>query len=464
MSLNTGDEWIIQVNKYRFYDYYYEIKDECLIHVNDSNIPDTYHKPDSHTCMLVKRVFDNYLLSSEICDYYKIIEALRFCNELIANNNDIFELLNPSTINILFTQINNYGILLSELETGGLMIRNILEYINSLKLKSTLLENLIYIVHKNLSNMSMTSRANSYESRSLSIGSDLSNKAPMDLLTTSIADSITGKVTHSNIYNYIVHWVFTKYKKRMFWITTEFHTGCIKLMRFNNILTEDNCSLISQTLKRFVRPDLLISKLTHQWNIEFELVESLNMLKNKIITKDQHWIKPAIRQYQQIVPISPGTGNKLTLVLIDGANWFYNARCGSGSPSTDKSKLLPDEIGKIGTPQWEDSIIKRIHIHTHHKLAYDITETFGKNLRIIVVFNERHSGFISQINPDLHKYIVYTPRGVSDDAMILYLWLTNPGSFLLSNDLYNDWANALSGNHYLMGLWNQWVSCMKISK
>jgi hypothetical protein len=53
---------------------------------------------------------------------------------------------------------------------------------------------------------------------------------------------------------------------------------------------------------------------------------------------------------------------------------------------------------------------------------------------------------------------------MNDDAMLLYLWLSNPGSLLLSNDLYNDWSNHIAGNHYLMGLWAQWSAYMKISK
>jgi hypothetical protein len=281
----------------------------------------------------------------------------------------------------------------------------------------------------------------------------------------SVAKPSAMAVPTINIYNYMCQWVFAKYNARMFWMSPELYSGCVKLLRFNTILTEDTCTLISQTLKRFVRNDLLINKLSPSfaWSNDFELTESLNLLKNKILTKDQQWIKQLLKQYSQTLPpihiFSPESGKKVTLVLIDGANWFYNPKVTGG-----KSNLLRDEIDNIGTPVWNDSIIGRIRIQMRDKFGYEPNEQFVKNLRIIIVFNERHRPFIHQICDDLDKFIIYTPRGMNDDAMLLYLWLTNPGAFLFSNDQYNDWGNHVTGNHYLMGLWAHWSACMRISK
>lgn len=467
-------ETVISLNKCRFYDFYYETRDEYIIRHPDCDEPDTYSKPSAHSCMLVKRVFDNYLLTPEVSDYLKLVEVLRFCNDLLITG-DIFELINGTSMNIIFTQIYNYGIILSELENGGITIKNILSHISTQKLKPGLLELLIYIVYKNLTELTgVTSRTNSHDIRSLSVSSDISANGIMKgdmkgdirsdvMLSASLGDSLLkyNTVSGINIYNYIIQWVFNKFKARMFWITPDLYSGSLKLLRFSTILTEDTCSLISQTLKRFIKPELLISKVSqpNTWYIEYELTESLNILKNKIITKDQQWIKQLLTQYRQTLPVIPETGKKVSLVLIDGANWFYNPKAIGG-----KSNLQRDEIDGIGTPVWNDSIIGRIRFHMRDKLGYDPSEHFIKNLRIIIVFNERHKPFIHQICEDLDQFIIYTPRGMNDDAMLLYLWLSNPGSLLLSNDQYNDWSNHIAGNHYLMGLWSQWSAYMKISK
>lgn len=456
------DEEIIQTNKCRFYEYYYETRDDYVIYTDDIDSSVTYSKPDTQTCLLVKRVFDNYLLSSEVTDFYKLVEVLRFCNGLIVSD-DVFGLLNISSINIIFNQLYTCGITLSELENDGMMVRNILTHIESLKLKPTLLECIIYIVYKNLSDIiGSVSRVNSYESRTLSMGNgDIANSKHTHCIdvSSSLCDSTLKSGIHNNIYNYCIKWVFDKYLQRKYWINLELYLGCLKLLRFNNIISEENCSLISQTLKRFVKPDILISKLTNQWNIEFELTESLNIMKNKMITKDQKWIKALLKSYKRLLPFVPEMGNKYTLVIIDGSNWFYNPRSNS-----DKSKLLHDEIARIGTPAWNESIISRIKTHLIGKLSYEITEQFIKSMRILVIFNERHRPFINQICVDLDQFIIYTPRGKNDDAMALYLWLSNPGALLFSNDLYNDWGNSVAGNNYLMGLWAMWSNCLKISK
>lgn len=463
-------ETLISLNKCRFYDFYYETRDEYIIHHPDCEEPDTYSKPTTHSCMLVKRVFDNYLLTPEVNDYLKLVEVLRFCNELIGTG-DIFALINVSSMHVIFTQIYNYGIILSELENGGIMIKNILTHLSTQKLKAGLLELLIYIVYKNITELTgATIRTSSHDIRSLSVSSDISANGIIKgdiksevLLSTSIAESVSkySTIVGINIYNYIIQWVFNKYKARMFWITPELYSGSLKLFRFNTVLSENTCSLISQTLKRFIKPELLISKVSqpNTWHIEYELTESLNILKNKLITKDQQWIKQLLKQYQQTLPVIPETGKKVSLVIIDGANWFYNPKDIGG-----KSNLQRNEIDGIGTPVWNENIIGRIRFHMRDKLGYEPSEHFIKNLRIIIVFNEKHKLFIYQICEDLDQFIIYTPRGMNDDAMLLYLWLSNPGALLFSNDQYNDWSNHIAGNHYLTGLWAQWSAYMKISK
>lgn len=454
-------EQVIMLNKHRFYEFYYETRDDFVIPSTDCEKPDTFAKPPVQACMLVKRVFDNYLVIPEMNDFLKIVEVLRFCNDLINITGDMFELVNVSSMNILFTQIYNYGIILSELENGGIMVKNILDHIGTQKLKAGLLECLIYIVYKNLVDVSgIASRTNSHDIRTLSISSSDISASMGD----SVAKPHAMVVQSINIYNYMCQWVFAKYNARMFWMSPELYSACVKLLRFNTILTEDTCALISQTLKKFIRNDLLISKLTHiflVWHNDFELIESLNLLKNKIITKDQQCIKHLTKQYAQVIPmnITPESCKKVTLVLIDGANWFYNPKATGG-----KSNLLRDEIDNIGTPVWNDIIIGRIRTQMRDKFGYEPNEHFVKNLRIIIVFNERHRPFINQICAYLDQFIIYTPRGMNDDAMLLYLWLTNPGAFLFSNDQYNDWGNNVTGNHYLMGLWAHWIACMKISK
>ena len=93
------------------------------------------------------------------------------------------------------------------------------------------------------------------------------------------------------------------------------------------------------------------------------------------------------------------------------------------------------------------------------------------NSVIYIVFNEKHREHIMLMTQEWHKRFtqldnkvrfIYTRRGANDDAMALYLWFTNPGSVLFSNDNYWDWYNRLDNNLYNQGLWRNWISKYKI--
>jgi hypothetical protein len=382
---------IILANRDRFYDYYAE---------------SLCKPPTKATRLLIKRVFDNYIMYCDInAESARILE---FLYNLLTDV-DPAELFNINTLNLIFTKLTEQPKPIpADLVWKIVAILDLLDELLEIKVKRGLLESLI-----TLSTSYIYNYANTRESSSLEI-----------MEQTDI------------MYVYILDWVFTRLNSREYWLPATTQSQ-IKV-----IITKLGCDDSD-----FYIPDRTLCKIQESLAL-FDMDnpasqrESLAQIRQRILPpKTRAWIHDVLSHTN--VKQEPA-------IIIDGANWFYDAG------------LLSNELYHVGSATWQKSILYHAGLNN---------ESLG-NRAIYIVFNGRHRVQIMNFALDWHSRLrtqygnriqfIYTRRGVNDDAMSLYLWLTYPGSILFSNDNYGDWYNRLDNNLYYQGLWCCWMTKYKV--
>ena len=190
--------------------------------------------------------------------------------------------------------------------------------------------------------------------------------------------------------------------------------------------------------------------------------EVCNLKNNK---NDLKWIFPLMKSkvlkeiYQSCYPNYNVKNNQL--IIVDSRNWFY---------SQQHVKTNYINVSEIQKYRCNDDFIRVIFDKIQYQFTQfktNITPNYMTIMKCIFVFNEYHRNIISQYNPEMLKMCIFTPQKQNtnnDDIFCLYLWLSNPGSFILSNDQYRIYADKLIGRHYYQGLWQHWVKHFKIIK
>ena len=289
-------------------------------------------------------------------------------------------------------------------------------------------------------------------------------------------------------YDTIIKFVYTSYSKCQFWMSRETYNISLHLLIINMELYRDTSDLITNTLQYFTKSTLLYNPDSLEWNINSYLRKTLNTVKqlmlfpsnkqggsptNKEKKKDLHWIFPLIHKLEtsgiytssSVNYNTPGSNSLLLknqILIIDGRNWFYHKDCESSNNINIK------ELQKYkNSDDFIKTVFPKLQNHFTRTLKTNITYKFASIIRCVFVFNDYHRQTISLYNPDMLSMCIFTPqqkKSNNDDIFCLYLWLSNPGSFLLSNDQYHIYADKLMGHQYYLGLWKHWTNCFQISK
>ena len=379
-------KYIILANRDRFYDYYAESLSKSLTKASK---------------LLIKRVFDNYIMYCDI-----IAESCRIMEFLyvLLTDADPADLFNINTLNLVFiklTELSNF--IPADLVWKIVAVLDLLDELPEIKVKRGVLDSLITICSSYIYNYA------------------------------GVKDSTEPEIMEQTdiMYIYILDWVFTRLSKREYWLPDTIQTQ-IKTI----IINRDELSL---QIKPLVLSKILESLALFDMDNPASQRESLAQIRQRILPpKTRAWIHDVLCHTD--VTQEPA-------IIIDGANWFYDAG------------LLSNELYHVGSATWQKSILYRAGLNK---------ESLDGNRAIYIVFNERHRALIMHFALDWHSRLktqygnrirfIYTRRGVNDDAMSLYLWFTYPGSILFSNDNYGDWYNRLDNNLYYQGLWCCWMS------
>lgn len=402
-------DYIIQLNKDRFYDYYAD------------ELSSTKSQPlTSKRKNLIKRVFDNYLLSCTLTDVEldKIIDFITGLEK--TQPPDPAELLNKNTIIIILTSIINghdwQNLTIKKLDIVILLLSMLDKGNTTSRPKITRIASLLYLA------------ANF-------IGSN-----ELDIVNPAYTDSKVELLDKHSRFITILSWVYSKLATYTYWIEEI------------NIFIISKPLLGSRVVPDIIKLDIQRMLDSYQFDPPSDLViDSLKQIRDLIISaKEMSWIvrilhSCGLSQKPDALIQQPF---RTPRIIIDGANWFSRSQGVSIA-----------EIRQVGQPGYQTALIKTV-LGEGGKL--------GHAEFIYIVFNERHRGTIRMLEPSWHEAFnkedgvskkirfIYTRRGENDDAMSLYLWLSNPESILLSRDKFSDWAEKIGNNQYLRGLWSKW--------
>lgn len=150
------------------------------------------------------------------------------------------------------------------------------------------------------------------------------------------------------------------------------------------------------------------------------IYEGLNKYQFKFIGKMKKMLK-----YEK--PLEPKIYEEEPIFVFDGAN-----------------------IGHFKDTQ-ESLNFSRIYIAVSHSL-------FTKYNKYLVL-NEKHKSTISQKEQEEfdnipNLYIIYTPKGIDDDLISIYLWLSKQHSFIITNDKFTKHAHKFQENAHLKMCWD----------
>lgn len=421
-----------------------------------------YRPVKADNIRLMKRVYDNYLITKldielngtngtdniVIMPYVGIIkQQFDFLINIIETESDYFQLFNSSTINIIFGFIVKLKINILLFEN---QIETVLNQITKrgLKLKVAILENLIYGIHLSFAEIyGLGYLENWIELNAYTRYYDLKgNEIPQTDRNAELHAIMAPKFTSQwlDTLNTCIKWVYSSYWCQ-FWMTDDIYLQTQTLVnKYRKWITEPNVFLMNNTLCTQAR---LAAN-----NISPLFIKQLNQMKNTIIgAGGAKWIHRTLDRYRAVIPWSTADNRKSQLVIIDGRNWFYAA-----------DGLNLHCIQRYMSPESNQEIANIITSHSKRVgILFDLSTITQSN--ILVIFNERHYDTIRRYNPAMSEQCIYTPRGVNDDLFILYMWLSNPGSFVISHDNYTDHSARINGNKYMEGLWTQWLTLYKIS-
>lgn len=535
---------VVNKNKYRIYDYYYEELDKFILQYEDNNIIKTikediemYYQsdgecvgsidininkePSTKNKKLVKQVFD----ASSRCEFesmesfvHHLDMNLKFILYINKTNTDVFELCNINSINNIFNIIEKNKIVLYYNFNKYNIIKILLDVLmeSKIKLKVGFLDVLLTICYNDITYIrqneynniinNMSSSHSSHSSNSITNygnsnpnGNYIHNKDIPSTYGSPLINTIqlpahieplpihSMKVLPSDCYEYyiiIIKYIYTMYNKCEFWLSYNIYNISLHLLQYHLEFDNTIIDLINDTLNYFTKATLLYNPVLGAWDINIYIRNNLHELKklalyprptthnnvyhsNNRAYNSLHWIFRLMNNNIIKTRIEPmykdGRNiNKGQLLVVDGRNWFYS----KDNPNSNYINIK--ELNSFKTEyEFICYIYDKLNLHFSAKFKANITSNFMHGCRCIFVFNDYHRTIISKYSPHILDYSVFTPQSINmdnDDIFCLYLWLSNPGSIILSNDMYRVYADKLAGNHYYQGLWNHWITNFQIHR
>jgi hypothetical protein len=236
---------------------------------------------------------------------------------------------------------------------------------------------------------------------------------------------------------------------------------------------------IYATIKKYIIPSYIFSVSRSSWKFTHTHKQQISKLRSLVIPQSAttKWILKCIDHARQeipwVYPDSPQIRN--IIVFIDGRNWFYSEEYDKTSGGINLELLRQF----LTLPEYHMTLADLVYGRISSIM------TAGRQLNIrdhryiipVCVFNERFRHYIQPLVPS-NRTVLYSPRGQDDDLLTLYLWLSNPGSFIASNDNFGNHVARIfqtqghsqnthhtqhTQNKYYEGLWAELIKCFKLT-
>jgi hypothetical protein len=99
---------------------------------------------------------------------------------------------------------------------------------------------------------------------------------------------------------------------------------------------------------------------------------------------------------------------------------------------------------------------------TRIKIA--LKQSVWHNSPKILILNIKHKEIIKdRLNNIPYITIIYSKKGIDDDLLGIYYWLSNNNCYLITNDMYHNYSHTFQENQYLSYSWNKLMEIQKIS-
>ena len=434
------------------------------------------HTPSPSHKMIVKRVYDNHL-SINIDNLLVLLNIPQQSNSKTTIN-----INNTYTINLLQDFISDeLNFLCDLMEQPFLTDRNLISFIDPFDLINP---STIGLLFDRMNKSKFSLRLAHVEI--LSIINRLSNRdrdtVSKSIIKQNLLDAAIGILQHTAVdllqpglaidqvligsLSEFIKWIYSNYASN-YWmppiiINISYSLATDLSARFGFKIVSE----IYKTIRLYFIPSYLFSVSRTAWKFTNIHRREINKLRSIIIppSSETFWIIKCLEQSRNIPWVYPNTPHlKNIIVFIDGRNWFYS-----------------DEFAKTTGGINLELLRQFLTLGEYHQILSDlvfgrITEFMSAGRQLInkdpwfvipvLVFNEKYRHQIQPLAQN-NRNIIYTPRGRNDDLMTLYIWLSNPGSFIASNDNFGDHAARISKltcqSKYFEGLWAELIKCFKL--
>jgi len=269
-----------------------------------------------------------------------------------------------------------------------------------------------------------------------------------------------------------INWIYTNYS--FYWMSeTQIQISLNLAAILSNRFGIQVVDSIYTTLKKYFIPSYLFSVSRTCWKFTHIHKREIANLRGLLIPQchKNQWIFKCIDHARSEIPwVFPNTPHrKNTIVFLDGRNCFYADEYLKISGGVNLELLRQF----LNLPEYHNNLADLVYAKIINLMTggRQLINCDPRYVIPVIIFNERHRAQIQQLVPE-NRVIIYTPRGQDDDLMTLYLWLSNPGSFIASNDNYGNYAARLSQSYpdsldinstkYYEGLWSELTRCFKL--
>jgi hypothetical protein len=305
-------------------------------------------------------------------------------------------------------------------------------------------------------------------------------------------DNPINNLDNDEYYHYLINSINIEYndKKKVFeplfiWLFKYLNTYLIpffnnnyknkvnQLILYCKILYSNNNDLMKLLYKfnsQLFIFNKLYNNLSKSWILNSFQINLINKLKYILINKknsnnydlsirwilnildSNYHIMPYLTQYKYKDINTNKLGlitQKTNLIIVDMTTILED--------DTIKSNINFNLLNRIN----EDKNFLKNIVSTHYKknfnLDFDIIDLY--KLKFIYIFNDKQEKYIK--NYKINESSLFIPSNLNKNLIIIYLWLSNYCSTLITNDTFIDYK-YISNKEYFNLLFNEWQKYFKI--
>jgi hypothetical protein len=407
---------------------YQKYVNNFIVYYYSCNLSDLEEQLDK-----INRIFNLYIKQKiNTGNLLEINNIFQFINNL-NNENDKYKLKTGNNISNLIKLICNNNFIIN---TNNILASNISELINNIsdiKVKSNIYLNLIDIVNNNFIFINKNKLKSNKDK-------DYNNYNINNLYTNSNYDDLS-KTLNLFVYNDILNYIINGLSLYKLWIGIDYYIKCCNILNHYNFIDNSLHIKLSNILYNYVNIDLYNNG---KWITNFQIQKQKILLRNILINYKKHRCELTMFKHRYSHFIDQLTFNNNEFIfLIDGRNIFYSTNTGTNNIDINKIKNYDKHINVYNNSIIDNMITKKI-IHKNYK--------YNKQ-QIYLIFSESHANIINKLQLK-NIFVMYSPKGINDDIIQLYLWLTYLGCILISNDKHSNYISKINANQYFLGLLN----------